>query len=219
MKIERRRGLLTRILGALTISVILLSGCGGSTQSAGSAADASVAVAAPQNTGTGTDSSTSTGSTPIASTAVASTSVASTPVASTPVASTPVASTPVASTPVAFTPVVSVPVTSTTPVASTSSSSSSSSGGTSGSATENVTLSWSAPTENTNGSALTNLSGYIIYYGTSASAMTQTIDINTVGMLTYVVGDLSAGNWYFQIVAVNAAGVESSPSATVNASI
>jgi hypothetical protein len=209
MKIERRRGLLTRILGALTISVILLSGCGGSTQSAGSAADASVAVAAPQNTGTGTDSSTSTGSTPIASTAVASTSVASTPVASTPVASTPVA----------FTPVVSVPVTSTTPVASTSSSSSSSSGGTSGSATENVTLSWSAPTENTNGSALTNLSGYIIYYGTSASAMTQTIDINTVGMLTYVVGDLSAGNWYFQIVAVNAAGVESSPSATVNASI
>jgi len=214
MKIERRRGLLTRILGALTISVILLSGCGGSTQSAGSAADASVAVAAPQNTGTGTDSSTSTGSTPIASTAVASTSVASTPVASTPVASTPVASTPVA-----FTPVVSVPVTSTTPVASTSSSSSSSSGGTSGSATENVTLSWSAPTENTNGSALTNLSGYIIYYGTSASAMTQTIDINTVGMLTYVVGDLSAGNWYFQIVAVNAAGVESSPSATVNASI
>jgi hypothetical protein len=204
MKIERRRGLLTRILGALTISVILLSGCGGSTQSAGSAADASVAVAAPQNTGTGTDSSTSTGSTPIASTAVASTSVASTPVASTPVA---------------FTPVVSVPVTSTTPVASTSSSSSSSSGGTSGSATENVTLSWSAPTENTNGSALTNLSGYIIYYGTSASAMTQTIDINTVGMLTYVVGDLSAGNWYFQIVAVNAAGVESSPSATVNASI
>ena len=209
MKIERRRGLLTRILGALTISVILLSGCGGSTQSAGSAADASVAVAAPQNTGTGTDSSTSTGSTPIASTAVASTSVASTPVASTPVASTPVA----------FTPVVSVPVTSTTPVASTSSSSSSSSGGTSGSATENVTLSWSAPTENTNGSALTNLTGYIIYYGTSAGAMTQTIDINTVGMLTYVVGDLSAGNWYFQIVAVNAAGVESSPSATVNASI
>ena len=66
---------------------------------------------------------------------------------------------------------------------------------------------------------MTNLAGYIIYYGTSASAMTQTIDINTVGMLTYVVGDLSAGNWYFQIVAVNAAGVESSPSATVNASI
>jgi hypothetical protein len=66
---------------------------------------------------------------------------------------------------------------------------------------------------------LTNLAGYIIYYGTSASAMTQTIDINTVGMLTYVVDNLSAGSWYFQIVAVNSAGEQSSPSATVNASI
>ena len=84
---------------------------------------------------------------------------------------------------------------------------------------DSVTLSWSAPTENTNGSALTNLTGYIIYYGTSASAMTQTIDINTVGMLTYVVDNLSAGSWYFQIVAVNAAGVQSSPSATVSVSI
>jgi hypothetical protein len=66
---------------------------------------------------------------------------------------------------------------------------------------------------------LTNLAGYIIYYGTSASAMTQTIDINTVGMLTYVVDNLSAGSWYFQIVAVNSAGEQSSPSATVNVSI
>jgi hypothetical protein len=174
MKIERRQGLLAQMLGAMAISALLLSGCGGSSQSAGSTADASsvVAVTPPESSST-----------------TASTGTASTPVASTPVASTPVASTPVTSTPVAST------------------------------ATDNVTLSWSAPTENTNGSALTNLAGYIIYYGTSASAMTQTIDINTVGMLTYVVGDLSAGSWYFQIVAVNSAGVESSPSATVNASI
>jgi hypothetical protein len=66
---------------------------------------------------------------------------------------------------------------------------------------------------------LTNLTGYIIYYGTSASAMTQTIDINTVGMQTYVVDNLSAGSWYFQIVAVNSAGEQSGPSATVSASI
>ncbi len=182
MKIERRWGFLTQMLGALVISVVLLSGCGGSTQSAGSASDASssvVAVTPPASTGT--DPTTGTGST---------------------VASTPVASTPVAS----------------TPVTSTSSSSGSSSGATT-STSDNVTLSWSAPTENTNGSALTNLAGYIIYYGTSASAMTQTIDINTVGMLTYVVDNLSAGSWYFQIVAVNSAGEQSSPSATVNVSI
>ena len=183
MKIERRWKLMTQILGAMLISVVLLSGCGGSSQSAGSASDASssvVAVTPPASTGT--DPTTGTGST---------------------VASTPVASTPVAS----------------TPVTSTSSSSGSSSGATTSPTSDNVTLSWSAPTENTNGSALTNLTGYIIYYGTSASAMTQTIDINTVGMLTYVVDNLSAGTWYFQIVAVNAAGVQSNPSVTVSASI
>jgi hypothetical protein len=119
--------------------------------------------------------------------------------------------------------VAKTPVTST-PVASGSGSSSSgatSGSGSSGGATSptNVTLSWTAPTENTNGSALTNLTGYIIYYGTSATSMTQTIDINTVGMLTYVVDNLSAGSWYFQIVAVNATGVQSSPSATVSTNI
>jgi hypothetical protein len=169
MKTERRWGFLTQMLGALVISMVLLTGCGGSSQASGSASDASsaAAVTPPVSTSTGTGST-----------------VVSTPVASTPVASTPVSSAP-----------------------------------TSSATGDNVTLSWSAPTENTNGSALTNLAGYIIYYGTSASAMTQTIDINTVGMQTYVVDNLSAGNWYFQIVAVNSAGEHSSPSATVNASI
>jgi Fibronectin type III domain len=95
-------------------------------------------------------------------------------------------------------------------------STSSSSGATS---TDTVTLSWAAPTENTNGSALTNLAGYVIYYGTSANALTQKISVDNVGVQTYVVSNLSPGNWYFQIVAVNSAGVESSPTGTVSASI
>jgi hypothetical protein len=49
--------------------------------------------------------------------------------------------------------------------------------------------------------------------------MTHTIDVDSVGILNYVVDNLSAGSWYFQIVAVNAAGVQSSPSATVSVSI
>jgi hypothetical protein len=201
MKIERRWSFLTRMLGALVVSAVLLAGCGGSSQGAGSASDASVATVTPPAS-TGTDPTTGTGSTPIASTPGASTSVASTPVASTPVASDPVAST-----------------SGSSGSSSGAPSGSGSSGTTTSTTADNVTLSWSAPTENTNGSALTNLAGYIIYYGTSASAMTQTIDINTVGMLTYVVENLSAGSWYFQIVAVNSAGEQSTPSATVNASI
>jgi hypothetical protein len=80
-------------------------------------------------------------------------------------------------------------------------------------------LSWAAPTENTDGSALTNLAGYDIYYGTSANAMTQKVNINTVGMLTYVISNLSAGTWYFEILAVNSQGVESNPSGVVSTTL
>ena len=105
--------------------------------------------------------------------------------------------------------------TASTPAAASSNSNSSATT----SSTQSVTLSWAAPTENTNGTALTNLAGYVIYYGTSATTMTQQISVNTVGMLVYQIPDLAPGNWYFQIVSVNSAGVQSSPSATVTMSV
>jgi hypothetical protein len=106
-------------------------------------------------------------------------------------------------------------------VGKTTSSSSSSSGATPPPppTTDTVTLSWSAPTQNTDGSALTNLAGFDIYYGTSASAMTQVINIKTVGLLDYVVSNLTPGTWYFEVVSVNAAGVESAPSGIVSTTI
>jgi fibronectin type 3 domain-containing protein len=72
-----------------------------------------------------------------------------------------------------------------------------------------VTLSWSAPTQNSNGTALTNLAGYRIYYGTSASAMTQTVTISSVGVMTHVLSNLNAQTYYFGVMAYNTAGVES----------
>lgn len=98
-----------------------------------------------------------------------------------------------------------------------SSSSSSSSGATS--STSAVTISWSAPIDNTNGTALTNLAGYNIYYGNSSTALSEKISLNTVGLLSYVISDLSSGTWYFAVTSVNSAGVESSPSATVSTTI
>jgi len=88
-----------------------------------------------------------------------------------------------------------------------------------GSATGTVSLTWSAPTQNTDGSALTNLAGFAIYYGKSATAMTQKINITTVGMLTYVFNNLSSGPWCFEILAVNSLGVESNPSGIVSTTI
>jgi len=72
-----------------------------------------------------------------------------------------------------------------------------------------ATLSWAAPDQNTDGSALTNLAGYRIYFGTSADSLDQVIDIPTVGITTYVVDDLDAGTYYFSIRAYNTVGAES----------
>lgn len=80
-------------------------------------------------------------------------------------------------------------------------------------------MSWAAPDENTDGSALTNLAGYRIYYGTSADALDQVIDIPGVGITTYVVDDLAAGTYYFSIRAYNAAGTESALSNIVSDTI
>ena len=78
-----------------------------------------------------------------------------------------------------------------------------------------LTLSWDAPTSNTDGTVLTNLSGYQIQYGTSAAALTQSIRIENPGISTYVVSNLASGTWYFTISAYNTAGTSSPPSSTV----
>ena len=75
-----------------------------------------------------------------------------------------------------------------------------------------ATLSWTAPTRNTDGTTLTNLGGYRIYFGTSASSLTRTISINSAGLTTYVVSDLSPATYYFAVSAVSSTGVESSRS-------
>lgn len=82
-----------------------------------------------------------------------------------------------------------------------------------------ITLSWTPPTENTDGTPLTNLSGYKIYYGTSSGSLNKTIDINTAGISTYIVEDLSPATWYFAITAVTASGQESSRSNVANQTI
>jgi len=82
--------------------------------------------------------------------------------------------------------------------------------------TASVTLSWLAPTQNTDGSTITNLSGYRIYYGTDPNALAQTITLNSPSLLTYVVGNLAGGTWYFAIKAVNSNGVESNLSAVAS---
>jgi Putative Ig domain len=79
-----------------------------------------------------------------------------------------------------------------------------------------VTIAWTPPTENTNGSALTNLAGYHIYYGTAQSNLSKVVDITNPGLASYVVSDLSSGTWYFALTSINTAGVESERSAVIS---
>jgi putative Ig domain-containing protein len=79
-------------------------------------------------------------------------------------------------------------------------------------ATGSATLSWTPPTQNTDGSALTNLAGYKIYWGTSQNSLSNSVTVNNPGLATYMVTSLTPATWYFAVTAVNAGGTESARS-------
>lgn len=79
-----------------------------------------------------------------------------------------------------------------------------------------VTLSWNPPTTNSDGTAITNLAGYRIYYGRSSNALDSTVSINNAGTTRYVIENLSQATWYFSMTSYNMTGVESARSAVVS---
>lgn len=83
-------------------------------------------------------------------------------------------------------------------------------------ASGSVTLNWSAPTRNRDGSALTDLSGFRILYGSSAGALTQSVQIDNPTVSTYIVENLSSGTWYFSLRALSASGQSSIPTNIVS---
>jgi Putative Ig domain len=72
-----------------------------------------------------------------------------------------------------------------------------------------ATLEWEAPLANADGSALRDLAGYNIRYGTSPGALDHLVEVRNPGLTTYVVDGLSPTTWYFSISSVNADGIES----------
>ena len=74
-----------------------------------------------------------------------------------------------------------------------------------------ATLSWQSPATNTDGSALTDLSGFRIYYGTGSANYSSSIDVGNV--TTYQVTGLAEGyTYYFVVTALDTSGNESSDS-------
>ncbi|MBS0422721.1 MAG: fibronectin type III domain-containing protein [Proteobacteria bacterium] len=82
-----------------------------------------------------------------------------------------------------------------------------------------ATLDWMPPTSNSDGSALTNLAGYTVYYGTSPNDLSQSVKVSNPGLATYSVTGLASGTWYFAVTSYSADGVESGRTNTVSTTI
>lgn len=80
-----------------------------------------------------------------------------------------------------------------------------------------ITLRWTPPTQNTDGSALTNLAGYEIRHGPVADQLTSTIAVGPVS--TYTVTGLPAGVRHFVVLAKATSGALSLPSNAVTVTI
>jgi Putative Ig domain len=89
----------------------------------------------------------------------------------------------------------------------------------SASASGSATLSWTPPTENTNGTPITDLAGYEIHYGTSADSLTQTIQVVGAATTEYEISNLAEGTYYFTVTAYNSQGIQSAPSSMASTTI
>jgi Putative Ig domain len=73
---------------------------------------------------------------------------------------------------------------------------------------ESATLSWLPPTENADGSVLTDLNGYYIYIGQTPDVNQRIIRLGNEGLTRYVVEKLYPSTWYFAMSAYNKQGHE-----------
>jgi hypothetical protein len=76
-----------------------------------------------------------------------------------------------------------------------------------------ATLSWTPPTQNTDGTSLTNLAGYRIYHGTVSGSIgaSTPIQVANPSTTTYILEDLPNGvRYYFGVAAYTTSGAQSS---------
>ena len=79
-----------------------------------------------------------------------------------------------------------------------------------------VSLTWSAPTRNSDGSLLTNISGYRVYYGQSSGSYSRTLSLPSPSLNSVVIESLATGKWYFAIRTLTSDGQESKLSTQVS---
>ena len=70
-----------------------------------------------------------------------------------------------------------------------------------------ITLNWTPPSTNTNGTPLTDLAGYNVYYGTSSG--NYTAKFNAGNVTSYTFTNLAAGTYYIAVTAYDTSGNQS----------
>ncbi|MFO7287825.1 MAG: putative Ig domain-containing protein [Gammaproteobacteria bacterium] len=70
-----------------------------------------------------------------------------------------------------------------------------------------ATLTWTPPTQRTDGSPL-DLGGYRVYWGTSSRSYSHSKNVGK-NVVTYVVDNLTPATWYFAVTALDSQGLES----------
>lgn len=70
---------------------------------------------------------------------------------------------------------------------------------------------WTPPDRNVDGTALSDLAGYRVYWSQNPNNLVRHQDMAWAGYLWAYITDLGPGTWYFSIRAYNSAGVESDP--------
>lgn len=80
--------------------------------------------------------------------------------------------------------------------------------GMTGANTGSATLVWNAPATNIDGSSITDLAGYKIYYGVAPGVYSMAVDVGS--NMSYEIINLAVGTtYYFTVTAYNTTGIES----------
>jgi hypothetical protein len=70
-------------------------------------------------------------------------------------------------------------------------------------------LTWDPVTQNTDGTPMTRLAGYKVYYGRAPWALTHVAVVRDPHVTSYTVRELAPGRWFFAVAAYSRDGTES----------
>jgi hypothetical protein len=72
-----------------------------------------------------------------------------------------------------------------------------------------VSLSWDAPALNTDGTPVSNLKGYKVFYGLASRQYTSSLPLNDATLTSVTIEQLKSATWYFAVKAISSSGLES----------